>query len=88
WDASAWDGERYPSFTVTAVPSMRMAVDMADPDAATWVSLTGNSGHPVSKNYSDQFPAWAQGETFAWDFTRQAVEESAADTQTLSPPGR
>jgi len=52
------------------------------------VSLTGNSGHPVSKNYSDQFPAWAQGETFAWDFTRQAVEESAADTQTLSPPGR
>lgn len=87
WDASDWEQERYPSFTVTAVPSMRMAVDMADADAATWVSLTGNSGHPMSKNYSDQFPAWAEGETFPWNFTREAVEQSAQNTQVLLPPG-
>lgn len=88
WNAAAWlDEGRYPSFTVTAVPSMRLAVDMDDPDAATWVSLTGNSGHPMSKNYTDQFSAWAAGETFPWSFTRPAIEESAKNTQTLLPPG-
>ncbi len=87
WDAADWPDDRFPSFTVTAVPSMRMAVDMAEPDAATWVNLTGNSGHPMSKNYDDQFAAWAAGETFAWPLTRAAVEESAKNTQLLLPPG-
>src|SRR5699024_12698858 len=77
----------FPSFTVTAVPSMRMAVDMSGLDEATWVNLTGNSGHPMSKNYSDQFSAWAAGETFPWNFSRDAVAAAAKDTQMLLPPG-
>ncbi|HLR58609.1 MAG TPA: penicillin acylase family protein [Beutenbergiaceae bacterium] len=87
WDASSWPDERFPSFTVTAVPSMRMAVDMSGLDEATWVNLTGNSGHPMSKNYSDQFSAWAAGETFPWNFSRDAVAAAAKDTQMLLPPG-
>src|SRR5699024_9923029 len=66
---------------------MRMAVDMSGPDEATWVNLTGNSGHPMSKNYSDQFSAWAAGETFPWNFSRDAVAAAAKDTQMLLPPG-
>ncbi|MBK5249409.1 MAG: penicillin acylase family protein, partial [Actinomycetales bacterium] len=86
WSASDWvDG--YPNFTVTAVPSMRMVVDLSDLDASTWVSLTGNSGHPASGHYDDQFPAWAAGETFGWPFTRTAVEEAERHTLTLLPVG-
>ena len=85
WDASAWQ-DGYPDFTVTTVPSMRMVVDMADFDASTWVSFTGNSGHPAAGTYDDQFEAWAEGETFPWRYTRAAVEEHEQDTLTLIPP--
>ncbi len=91
WDASAWqdlDGEpTYPIFTVTAVPSMRMVLDASDWDASTWVQLTGNSGHPLSPHYSDQFRSWADGETYPWAFSVEAVDAATVDTLTLSPPG-
>src|SRR5699024_1605043 len=86
WDAAAWQGD-FPTFEVTTVPSMRMVVDLSDLDSATWVNLTGNSGHPVSPNYDDQFSAWAQGRTYPWAWSRAAVEESATETMTLLPPG-
>src|SRR5690625_4666404 len=85
WDASAWQ-DGYPDFTVTTVPSRRMVGDMADFDASTWVSFTGNSGHPAAGTYDDQFEAWAEGETFPWRYTRAAVEEHEQDTLTLIPP--
>lgn len=72
-------------YEVTSVPSMRMAIDMADMDAARWVSLTGNSGHPASSNYEDQLEAWAEGETFPWRSSPAAVADAAVSTQTLAP---
>lgn len=91
WDAAAWedvDGSpTYPVFTVTAVPSMRMVLDLSDWDASTWVQLTGNSGHPLSQHYSDQFASWASGDTFPWAFSAGAVEAATNDTLTLQPPG-
>jgi penicillin amidase len=51
------------------------------------VQLTGNSGHPLSANYSDQFASWAEGETFPWAFTPDAVEAAEEQTLTLLPPG-
>lgn len=84
-NANAWDAAS-GSFEVTAIPSMRMVVDLADPDAATWVTLTGTSGHPGSVHYTDQFDEWARGETFDWPFSREAVEEAATRRQTLRPP--
>ena len=85
WSATEWDEDGYPEFSVNWVPSMRMVVDTADLDASTWVNLTGNSGHPASSHYDDQFQAWADGETFAWPFTRAAVEEAEAETLRLHP---
>ncbi|SEE94082.1 penicillin amidase [Ruania alba] len=84
WSTAVWN-DGYPDFSVTAVPSMRMVADLADLDASTWVNLTGNSGHPGSAHYDDQYEAWATGETFAWPFSRQAVEESGSSTLTLQP---
>lgn len=85
WSAAEWDEDGYPQFSVNWVPSMRMVVDTADLDASTWVNLTGNSGHPASSHYDDQYQAWADGETFAWPFTRPAVEEAEVETLRLHP---
>ncbi|RYV50389.1 penicillin acylase family protein [Pengzhenrongella frigida] len=81
-NATSWDAAT-DSFAVTKGPSMRMVVDLADLDASTWVTLTGTSGHPASAHYSDQFGAWARGETYPWPYSAAAVDESAADRLTL-----
>ncbi|NKY40053.1 penicillin acylase family protein [Cellulomonas septica] len=83
-DATAWDAST-PSYAVTAAPSMRMVVDLGDLDSSTWVNLTGTSGHPASVHYTDQFKAWATGETFPWPFTQAATEADATDHLTLLP---
>jgi penicillin amidase len=75
------------SFEVTAVPSMRMVVDLGDPDGGTWVHTTGSSGHPGHRHYGDQRDAWARGETFPWPFSREAVAAAADDLLVLEPPG-
>lgn len=86
WDAGAEnDGRR--DYSVTAVPSMRMVVDLGDLDRSLWVNFTGVSGHPASAYYSDQLEAWAAGEAFPWPFSRDAVEEAAGATSTLRAPG-
>jgi penicillin G amidase len=91
WDASSWelddDTPTYPRFDVTAVPSMRMVLDLSDWDRSTWVQLTGVSGHPLSAHYADQLQAWADGDTFPWPFSRDAVDEASPQTLTLAPPG-
>ena len=72
-------------FTVTSGPSMRMVVDLLDLDASTWVNATGNSGHPASRNYTSQIAAWTSGRTYAWAWSREAVEAAAVDTLILTP---
>lgn len=79
WDASA------DTFEVTAGPSMRMVVDLADLDSSRWVNHTGSSGHPFHPHWKDQTEAWAEGETYPWPFTSAAVEEAADATLTLVP---
>ena len=83
-NASSWDAAS-DSFTVTASPSMRMVVDLADLDASTWVTMTGTSGHPGSAHYADQLGAWAEGRTFPWPFSPQAVREASTAELTLRP---
>lgn len=75
-------------FGVTAVPSMRMVVDLDDLDRSRWIQLTGNSGHAFQGNYLDQFPLWQRGETLPWAFSAGAVAESARHTLTLQPAAR
>jgi penicillin amidase len=83
-NATSWDAAS-GSYTVTSGPSMRMVVDLGDLDASTWVTVTGVSGHPASKHYDDQIGKWADGETFAWPFTLEAVEAVVEDELTLKP---
>jgi penicillin amidase len=85
-DATSWDAAS-GSFAVTAGPVIRMVVDLDDLDASTWVTMTGTSGHPGSVHYTNQFGAWAAGETFPWPFSRDAVEEASGSELTLRPAG-
>jgi penicillin amidase len=82
-DATSWDPSA--GFAVTAVPSMRMIVDMADLDASRWVNLTGASGHAYSDHYGDQIPRWRTRTTTRWPFTPGAVERAAVDRLVLRP---
>jgi len=83
-DATGWNaaGEDY---RVTAAPSMRMVVSLADPDKSRWVNLTGVSGHAFSPHYVDQTKLWVDGETLPWVSSRRAVRNAAEDTLTMRP---
>ena len=80
-NATGWDATE--GYQVTAVPSMRMVVSLADPDASTWVNLTGASGHAFAAHYTDQTDLWTDGETLAWPFSREAVDAAAEDRLLL-----
>ena len=82
-DATAWDAAQ--GYEVTAVPSMRMVVDLRDLDMSRWIQLSGNSGHAFHKNYVDQLPLWAAGRTLPWAFDDDAITKSTEDTLTLRP---
>lgn len=70
---------------MTALPSMRMVVSMADLDASRWVQVAGASGHAYHGNYTDQTALWVEGGTLAWAFSREAVEAAARDRLVLNP---
>jgi penicillin amidase len=83
-DATKWDAAS-DSYDVTAAPSMRMVVSLADLDTSRWVNLTGVSGHAFDAHYVDQTDLWADGRSLAWPFARKAVASAAKDTLTLTP---
>src|SRR3954452_6000236 len=85
-DATSWDASS-GSYDVTAAPSMRMVVSLADLDDSTWVNLTGASGHAFDSHYTDQTKLWVQGRTSSWPFSRRAVDAATKDTLTLVPSG-
>ncbi len=82
-NATGWDAAE--GYGIESAPSMRMVVSVADWDDSRWISLTGVSGHPFNSHYTDQTDLWADGETLAWPFTRDAVEDAARDVLTLRP---
>ncbi|WP_308289426.1 MULTISPECIES: penicillin acylase family protein [unclassified Mumia] len=82
-DATAWDAAK--GYEVTAVPSMRMVVDLDDLDRSRWINLTGVSGHAFHGNYVDQTSLWADGKTLAWPFSPEKVKAAADDELTLTP---
>ena len=82
-DATSWDARE--GYEATAVPSMRMVVDLADLDRSRWIQLAGSSGHAFHDHYVDQQEIWAAGETLPWPFHRRAVDDTTDDVLTLSP---
>ena len=51
-------------------------------DKTTLTLLIGESGHPLSKHYRDQFPAWMSGEGVPLSF---AISASGRDKLRLEP---
>ncbi len=82
-DATGWDAAQ--GYGVTAAPSMRMVVSLADFDRSRYINLTGVSGHPGSSHYSDQTELFVEGDYLPWAFSRDAVVEAGTDTLVLSP---
>ncbi|WP_242454152.1 penicillin acylase family protein [Bailinhaonella thermotolerans] len=82
-DAAGWNVQR--GYDVTAVPSMRMVVDLADMDQSRWINLTGASGHAFHDNYWDQAGLWADGKTIPMRSRPESVRREAVNTLTLTP---
>ncbi len=82
-NATAWDAAH--GYEVTAVPTMRMVVDLADLDRSRWIQLSGSSGHAFHENYADQLPLWAAGRTLPWVFDDEDVSKATEHTLTLRP---
>jgi penicillin G amidase len=82
-NANAWDAS--VGYEVTAGPSMRMVVDLADLDASTWINQTGVSGHAMDDHYSDQIDDWVAGRQRPWPFTEDAVRAGGPDEMVLRP---
>ncbi|AVT28849.1 penicillin acylase family protein [Plantactinospora sp. BC1] len=82
-NATAWNAA--DGYEVTELPSMRMAVDLADLNAARWVQVTGNSGHAYHPHHTDQLDVWRTGRMLRWYWLRADIEAAAEDTLTLRP---
>ncbi|TDD01825.1 penicillin acylase family protein [Nonomuraea deserti] len=82
-NATGWNVQR--GYEITAVPSMRMIVDLSDLDKSQWINLTGASGHAFHDNYVDQAEAWARGDLLPMLSTREAVKKAAVHTLRLNP---
>ena len=52
---------------------MRLVVDFADLEKTTLTTTTGESGHPLSRHYRDQFPKWKTGEGVPLSFKTSAT---------------
>ncbi|MGB1286740.1 MAG: penicillin acylase family protein [Aggregatilineales bacterium] len=81
-NATGW---RLNDFSVRAVPSMRMILDMSDLSQSRVIHTTGQSGHPFSDNYSNMVDPWRNIEYHTMLWTREQVEAAAVNTLTLKP---
>lgn len=83
-NANSWNASS-AGYDVTDGPVFRMVVDLADFDASTWVSSTGQSGHAMNTHYHDQTDTWARVESFPWAYTDKTVRDAAEQVLVLSP---
>ncbi len=73
-------------FRVTAGPSQRHVVDLADPDGSGGFVLPGGqSGYPRSPHADDQLALWRKGELIPLPLDRGRVEARAARRLRLIP---
>ena len=82
-NATGWDPAK--GYEVTAVPAMRMVVDLSTWDSSRWVALTGESGHAFSDHYQDQFELWRTGRTLPMRWDEPTVRAESTGTLVLRP---
>jgi penicillin amidase len=78
---------RWPIEPVTVAPSHRAVVDVGDWDRSLAVLPGGQSGHPASPHYFDQFALWLAGRARPMPWSRAAVEREAAARLILNHAG-
>jgi penicillin amidase len=84
-------GDRYtvnPTMRIrsrTLVSSYRQIVDLADPDRSRFVLTAGQSGHAISRHYSDLLDSWRRAAYVPMRFSRQAADAAARGRLTLVP---
>ncbi len=66
-------------------PSYRQILDPGDWDAARVIIPAGQSGHPVSRYYSDMAATWRAGGYCPLLWSREAVERNTSTVLTLEP---
>jgi penicillin amidase len=67
------------------VASYRQIVEVGDWDTTKTITITGQSGHPLSDNYVDQLPMWLEGMYHPMPWQRAAVEEAMRHRLVLQP---
>ena len=72
-------------FQQIAGASYREIFDLGNWDNSLAINTPGQSGQPGSRHYSDLLPLWEAGQYFPLVYSKQAVEENAADILTLVP---
>ncbi|MDE0139865.1 MAG: penicillin acylase family protein [Caldilineaceae bacterium] len=77
-----------PPGLVQVQAAYRQIFDMGNWDAAQSVTASGQSGHPVSRNYADQIPMWLEGAYHKMPWSRAAVEKTANRRLILKGGGR
>ena len=82
-NATSWDARE--TYEVTALPSMRMIVDLADFNRSLAIHTTGQSGHPFHPHYIDMAEPWSKVEYHPMLWDRSAVTANAEATMYLIP---
>jgi len=75
----------WPIEPVSVAPSYRVVYDVGDWDRSVSVLPGGQSGHPASSHYFDQFPLWLVGKARPMLWSRAAVEREAEARLWLRP---
>ncbi len=82
-NATGWTAHQ--GYEVNWVPSMRMVIDLGDLDAGRWIHISGQSGRPFHRHYTDQAELWRDGQTIPLTFSLEAAQATAVDQLTLTP---
>jgi penicillin G amidase len=82
-NATSWSVDA--GYEVTAVPSMRMIVDLSNLDRSRWIQLTGNSGHAFQANYTNQLDLWRTGRDTPMQWERTSIDKTAEHTLMFEP---
>jgi penicillin amidase len=72
-------------FKIKVSASLRMVVDMADPDKVLAVLPGGVSGRQFDPQTTDQIAPYMNGEKIYWWFSDKAIKEHTRHTLTLKP---
>ncbi len=75
-----------PPGLVQVIPTYRQIIDVGRWDEMRSVTSTGQSGHPLHRNYTDQIPLWLEGVYHPMPWSWPEVEDIGLHTLHLRPP--